>query len=186
MNRRTLFLFAIFGAVCVGGGFLIAQSQQSVPPSLVDYEGFEKLTEDVESYRKTRLVDLDTWLEMAEDENTIILDTRSQGGYNRKHIKGAEHLNFSDFADEKLAKVIPSKDTRILIYCNNNIGGDPAEFMMKAPPLALNVPTFINLVGYGYTNVYELSELVQADDPRIEFEGTMLDLDVLPALQTSR
>jgi hypothetical protein len=39
--------------------------------------------------------------------------------------------------------------------------------------LALNIPTYINLYGYGYQNVYELNELVATFfDKRIEFEGT--------------
>ena len=38
--------------------------------------------------------------------------------------------------------------------------------------LALNIPTYINLYGYGYRNVYELNELVSVRDRRVEFEGT--------------
>lgn len=38
--------------------------------------------------------------------------------------------------------------------------------------LALNIPTFINLYGYGYRNIYELDELVNINDPRVKFEGT--------------
>jgi hypothetical protein len=38
--------------------------------------------------------------------------------------------------------------------------------------MALNVPTYINLYGYGYHNVYELDELVNVKDPRVKFEGT--------------
>ena len=35
-----------------------------------------------------------------------------------------------------------------------------------------NIPTYINLYGYGYRNIYELDELVEMNDPRLEFEGT--------------
>lgn len=41
--------------------------------------------------------------------------------------------------------------------------------------MALNIPTYINLYGYGYRNVYELHELVDVKDPRIEFEGTIVE-----------
>ena len=37
----------------------------------------------------------------------------------------------------------------------------------KAVRLALNIQTFINLVGYGYRNVHELNEVVDFNDPRI-------------------
>lgn len=38
--------------------------------------------------------------------------------------------------------------------------------------MAFNIPTYINLYGYRYRNVYELSELVRVDDSRIAFEGS--------------
>jgi hypothetical protein len=140
-------------------------------PSNVDYAGFIGVTKEVATYRAGRLVDVATFNKMATEPNTIILDTRSQSAYKKKHLKGAVHLNFSDFTDAKLGKVIPTKDTRILIYCNNNISGDVINFRSKSAPLALNVPTFINLYGYGYKNVYELSNLIPATDPRLKFEG---------------
>ena len=83
------------------------------------------------------------------------------------HIEGAIHLNFSDFTDEKLADVIPSKDTRILIYCNNNFTDNIAPVMLKRVELALNVPTFINLYGYGYENIYELDGAYSLENPGI-------------------
>ncbi|HNB99804.1 MAG TPA: rhodanese-like domain-containing protein, partial [Leptospiraceae bacterium] len=116
-------------------------------------------------------------------DKVIILDTRSPAMYKSKHIKGAVHLNFSDFTQRNLARVIPSFDTKVLIYCNNNFEDDQVNFASKiaAPPvannttpitLALNIPTYINLYGYGYKNVYELKELVSVRDERISFEGT--------------
>jgi rhodanese-related sulfurtransferase len=51
------------------------------------------------------------------------------------------------------------------------------QLSVQAKPLmmALNIPTYINLYGYGYRNVYELDELVKVNDPRITFEGTTVD-----------
>jgi Rhodanese-like domain len=150
-------------------------------PSKVDFEGFLKLSEETYQYRKDRLVDLDLFLEMAKDSNTIILDTRSDKMYAMKHVKGAVHLNFADFNVFDLMRVIPSQDTRILIYCNNNINDDelffpskmarPVTLSRKPISLALNIPTFINLYGYGYRNIYELSSLVSVMDGRVQFEG---------------
>jgi len=39
----------------------------------------------------------------------------------------------------------------------------------KVISLALNVPTYINLYGYGYQNIYELDELVDLKDTRVKF-----------------
>jgi 3-mercaptopyruvate sulfurtransferase SseA len=147
--------------------------QASAPrPAKVDYEGFLKAATELEEYRSERLVSIERWLEMAKQPETLILDTRSKEAFDRKHVAGAVHLNFSDFTEAKLAKVIPSKETRILIYCNNNFDNDPVNFATKSVTLALNVPTFINLHGYGYENLYELSVLLDVEDERIRFAGT--------------
>lgn len=152
-------------------------------PSIVDFDAFETLTKEVKNYRKDRLINWSTFEKFSKETNTIILDTRSKEMFEKKHIKGAIHLNFSDFTQENLAQIIPSFNTRIIIYCNNNIDNDPILFASKISlpkkniqskpiSLALNIPTFINLYGYGYKNVYELSELISAFDTRITFEGT--------------
>ncbi len=120
---------------------------------------------------------------MSQEDNVVILDSRSQYFYDRKHLSGAIHLDFSEFTQESLDKILPSRDTKILIYCNNNFSDDPINFASKtsrvAPKmnddqlmLALNIPTYLNLYGYGYENVYELNELVSVDDPRITLVGT--------------
>lgn len=145
------------------------------PPSdaAINYQGFILLSEEVYKYRQDRLVSKRKFLEMAKDSGTIILDTRSKEAYDMGHIKGAVHLNFSDFTEDKLAKVIGSKDTRILIYCNNNFTDNVRPFAKKSIELALNVPTFINLYGYGYENVYELKDAVSMRDPQMQIVATI-------------
>lgn len=159
------------------------------PKAWVDYKDFKNLVIELEKQREERLVSLDVFLKMAKEENVVILDTRSDFRFNRKHLAGAIHLDFTDFTQENLLKLIPDTNTKILIYCNNNFDGDPIDFASKmAKPknnietqilsnrkpimLALNIPTHINLYGYGYKNVYELDELVNINDSRIKFEGT--------------
>ncbi len=170
--------------------------------SLASYDDFKKLVLEVEPYRAKRLISLDKFLTMSKQDNVVILDTRSTARYRRKHLKGAIHLGFSDFTQQALQQLIPDKNTKILIYCNNNFEGDQIDFTSKVVTpvmpienatslenialsietqllpnkkpvmLALNIPTFINLYGYGYKNVYELDELVNVNDARIVFEGT--------------
>jgi hypothetical protein len=160
--------------------------------ALVDFDAYEKLTAEVKKHRKDRLVSVDEFLKMSKEKGTVILDTRSQKMYYGKHIKGAIHLDFTDFTADNLYRLIPKNTTRILIYCNNNFDSEPVYFVTKSVPLkslyadqkllllanqnqltlALNIPTFINLYGYGYKNVYELNELVNTSfDKRIVFEG---------------
>ena len=161
--------------------------------AIVDFDAYEKLLPEVKAHRKSRLVDLPTFLKMAEEKGTIILDTRSDSLFKRKHVKGAIHLNFSDFTQQNLLRIIPNAETKILIYCNNNFIDDQANFASKvvvpvlikkkiAPiSLALNIPTYINLYGSGYRNVYELSELVSTRDKRITFEGTEIRSAIIKA-----
>ena len=149
-----------------------SHAELKIEPSKVDYKGFSLMTKEVDDYRKKRMITMDQFNAMSKEKGTIILDTRSARAYKGVHIKGSVHLNFSDFTADKLAKVIPDKNTRILIYCNNNFKGNVRFLESKAMPLALNIPTFINLYGYGYKNIYELSENLSVKDKRLELDGT--------------
>jgi hypothetical protein len=152
--------------------FALPAFAQHNEAALIDTSGFEKVTRQAFQHRRQRLVNLSTFLELSTQENTLILDTRSASAYSQKHLAGAIHLNFSDFTASKLAALIPDKNTRILIYCNNNFADDPRNFPTKSAPLALNIPTFINLYGYGYTNIYELKDLLSVNNPQLKFSGT--------------
>ena len=147
----------------------------------IDYNGFAELTQNTQAYRAARRVSTKQFKEMARATDTIILDTRSKKAFDEAHVRGAVHLNFSDFTDEKLAKVIPSKDSRILIYCNNNFVNQApiAALACKRVRLALNIPTFINLVGYGYKNVYELGDIIDVKKYHLPLEGTAIKTEKL-------
>ena len=171
------------------------------PKAKVSFDDFKGLVAEVETHRASRLIDLNTFLKMSKEEGVIILDSRSDFRFDRIHLKGAKHLAFTDFTQDNLAKVIPKFETKILIYCNNNFDGNQTDFATKvavprpaankaaatqfaaqAKPLmmALNIPTYVNLYGYGYRNVYELHELVKVNDPRIAFEGSIVEQKPVP------
>ena len=78
---------------------------------------------------------------MAGDPSTVILDARSAEKFALLHVKGAKNLSLPDITEEELAKVIPSKSTRILIYCNNNFLNEPSAFPAKNLSASLNVYT---------------------------------------------
>ncbi len=133
----------------------------------VDYQGFQALTGEVSEYRRSRLLAWDEFAKMAQQPGVLLLDARSAEAFAAGHIKGAVNLPFTDFTPESLAAVVGKSDRPILIYCNNNFVNDRAPVMMKARPLALNIQTFINLVGYGYRNVYELRSAIDFNDPNV-------------------
>ena len=125
----------------------------------VDYAGFAKLTENVSTLRSERLLAKEDFFRLAASDGALLLDTRSSSAFAQGHIEGAVNLPFSDFTADKLREVIgEDPDRPIYIYCNNNFSDDVAPVPLKKAPLALNIPTFINLVGYGYSNVWELGD----------------------------
>jgi phage shock protein E len=145
----------------------------AIPNPLIDYQTFLAKAGEVGRLRTERRVTEEQFRGMAAQSGTVVFDARSDDKYQRLHIKGAKHLDFTEITADNLAKVIPSKSTRVLIYCNNNFLNEPAAFATKAPAASLNIHTFNTLVNYGYTNVYELGPLVDIRKTKIEFEGTL-------------
>ena len=68
---------------------------------------------------------------MSKEPGVIILDSRSDFRFERIHVKGAKHLAFTDYTQDNLKKVIPTFETKILIYCNNNFDGNQTDFASK-------------------------------------------------------
>jgi phage shock protein E len=152
-------------------GFTLAALLAAATPAnpQIDYPGFRDLTLSVEDYRRARLVDWEGFAAAAAEPGALILDARSGSAFAEGHIEGAVNLPFTDFTAESLARVIGRADRPILIYCNNNFSNDVAPVQLKSVRLALNIQTFVNLVGYGYANVRELDEVVDFNDPKVRW-----------------
>jgi hypothetical protein len=147
------------------------QAADKTANPLIDYPGFQKLALAVAPIRAERRISEEEFTTLAARPGTIVLDARSADKYALRHIRGAVSLPFTDFTDEALAKVIPTKTTRVLIYCNNNFRGAPVSLASKSPAASLNISTYIALTTYGYTNVYELAPLLDVKTTRLPFEG---------------
>ena len=148
---------------------LLAAAATAQPPAnpQIDYAGFRRLAGTVEPYRQTHLVSWQEFQQRARDPRVLILDARSEAAFAEGHIAGAVNLPLPDFTAESLARVIGRSDRPILIYCNNNFRNNQQPVVRKLVTLALNIQTFINLVGYGYRNVHELNEVIDFNDSRI-------------------
>lgn len=155
-------MMALVAAPLVAFSPMIAPAHAQTTPDQpdqpqVDYDRFAQLTAEVAPWRAQRLLSREAFFAKAAEEGVLLLDTRSAEAFAAGHIEGAVNLPFSDFTAEKLRAVIGEDMNRaILIYCNNNFTDDAFPVVLKNAPLALNIPTFINLVGYGYANVWEL------------------------------
>lgn len=143
-----------------------------IPNPKIDYAAYLKVAEEVEATRRERRLTEEQFIAMAAQPGTVVLDAHSADKFRLLHIKGAVSLPFTDFTAETLAQVIPSKDTRILIYCNNNFRGDETAFATKAAPASLNISTYVNLAIYGYRNIYELGPLLDVKHTKLSLETT--------------
>ena len=78
--------------------------------------------------------------EMMDTQEVIILDVREQDEYDGGHIPGAVLLPLGSISEESAARVIPEKDTTVLVYCRS---GSRSKKAAKA------------LAELGYTGIYE-------------------------------
>jgi len=145
-------------------------SADEIPNPLIDYGAFQLGVDLIAARREAFRVTESDFLRMSRDPATVILDARSSEKFALLHVKGAKNLSLPDITEEELAKVIPSKATRVLIYCNNNFLNEPQAFPSKVLSASLNVYTMNVLFAYGYKNVYELGPLIDIHKTRIPFE----------------
>lgn len=139
----------------------------------IDYQGFTGLVGNLAKVREKHRLAWPEFARRARAEGALLLDARSAAAFARGHLDGAVNLPFSDFTAEALAEVIgPNRKRPIHIYCNNNFRDNRAPVVTKMAPLALNIPTFINLHGYGYGNVWELADVISMEDPAVGWVGT--------------
>ena len=147
--------------------------QQQIQNPRIDFDAHLRAAGETNALRAARRVTEDQFLTLAAEPGTVVLDARSADKFRLRHVKGAVNLPFTDFTEESLAKVIPTKNTRVLIYCNNNFRNDQVALAEKRASAALNISTFINLTIYGYTNVYELGPLVNVESSKLPLAGEL-------------
>ena len=151
--------------------YAISCFAERLPNELIDYSGFQQLVGEIKDIREERRLTEEQFLEAMKSGEYIILDARSKKNFDLRHIQEAVNLPFTEFTAESLSQVIPSKDTKILIYCNNNFRGSPVSFASKAATASLNLSTQIALAAYGYKHVYELGPLLEVGKTKIPFTG---------------
>jgi len=55
---------------------------------------------------------------MNNEDDALIIDTRSEADFNKGHIKGARNISLSDLASD-LSQYSAYKDKTVLVYCNS-------------------------------------------------------------------
>jgi len=138
----------------------------------IDMDGFLRVATEAARHRESRRVSEAEFIRLSRLPGTIVLDARSRDRYDLLHVKGAIHLSFPDIAIESLERVLPDRNARILIYCNNNFANDERAFMRKIATASLNLSTYVSLYDYGYRNVWELGPLLDVETTKIELVST--------------
>jgi hypothetical protein len=149
-----------------------AQGKASIANPSIDMKGYLRVAFEAAEYRESRRLSEEEFIKMSRDSETVILDARSKEKYDELHIKGAVNLSFPDITVDSLNRLLPDKNTRILIYCNNNFVNAEQPFPTKMAAASLNISTYIALYTYGYRNVYELGPLVDFKNSKLEFSSS--------------
>lgn len=133
----------------------------------IDMKAYLEVARTAASYRDSHRLTEEEFIRMAAEPGTIVLDARSPEKYRQLHVAGAVNLTFADISEESLARLLPDKGARILIYCNNNFAGDESAFPRKLASASLNLSTYVALYDYGYRNVYELAPLLDVRTAKV-------------------
>jgi len=169
MKNRMVLLVMM---VAVIAGAINAQKAVKIDNPAIDPVGFRKLVNKALDHREKRRLTEDQFIAMSKEDGVVILDARSKEKFDELHIKEAVNLSFPDITVDSLATLLPDKNTKILIYCNNNFENAERAFPTKVAPASLNLSTYISLYTYGYRNVYELGPLLDANTTKIELVPT--------------
>jgi Rhodanese-like domain. len=170
MTLRATLLIVTLGLTA--GVSAQAETPGTIENPAIDMEGHLRIAAEAAQHRQSRRLSEDVFLSMTREEGTVVLDARSRDKYDELHVAGAVNLPFPDITVASLNQLLPDKNTRVLIYCNNNFVNAEKAFPSKISRSSLNVSTYITLYDYGYRNVYELGPLLDAKTTRIPFDGT--------------
>ena len=148
-----------------------ARADEPIANPLINYAQFQNIVHRSASPRELHRLTEQQFLDTLREDGVVVLDARSASMYRLRHVRGAINLPFTDFTADALARVIPRKDSKVVIYCNNNFAGSPVAFASKAPAASLNLATYTSLVAYGYSNIDELGPLLDVRTTAIPFAG---------------
>lgn len=98
---------------------------------------------------------VDAWL---KDGSVILIDLRSADEFKEKHVKGAINLPATELTNKALSKVIPDKNSRVVIYCSNNL-------ILHSRKLALTTMAYPAIKQLGYENVFILDSATRDQFP---------------------
>jgi hypothetical protein len=153
---KRLLLIALL--CCSGAAFAEEnQSRQEMLKQLIPTDDYFKKSVEINKLRQTRQVSTSELLGMLDDKNTVILDVRGDEDFRQMHIRGSKHLSLSDMTAATLAKAVPSKTTRIVLYC------DTALIPYPTRRVAVSAQAYPLIYQHGYEILFEVGQLWKSD-----------------------
>lgn len=141
----------IIGALLTTTGTVVSAQNKAVvkPLTFGEYAGAVKAVK-INEHTMT----LQEFEKIADKPDTCILDLRSEGEYKSGHIKGAKLLG-ADIEETKLKELIPSKSSKVILYCANTL--------YPSRRISLNFSCLPQVITLGYKNVFVLEEVWHRD-----------------------
>jgi len=137
MVRILFILFCSLGALVYAQEPVVRNSQTNTEKrktGACDFDTFVDQATKLQSYREKRLPSSVAFAAKASEQGTIVIDARSPTAYRECHVAGSVNIPYTDFTSENLARHIPKKQTRILIYCRNNLDDTAVTKISTALP----------------------------------------------------
>jgi len=149
-GRQTLFFIGLSLLCLIWAAFAAhAQGQAPAPEKTpLSYLQYHQEAEKIDE--KAHTVSLDKFLELRKQKGTVVVDLRSPEQYAQSHVEGAVQFG-ADISKEKLEKLIPSKDTTVLLYCEYSL--------MPVRMIALTNVSLPQFILHGYKNTYKLAPI---------------------------
>ena len=68
--------------------------------------------------RIAKAADVARWL---SEHSVVLIDVRSKESFARGHLRGAINLPATELTDEALKRTVPSTESRLVLYCDDNL-----------------------------------------------------------------
>ncbi len=125
---------------------------QDAPKIVLPSKEFHEEAVRLEADRAKHTLKLDGLLkELKSSEKKVIIDLRGEDAYQKEHITDAINIPMEKLTEDYLAKVIPDKNTKIIIYCDNTF------FPVRS--IAITTYGYPTLRKLGYSNVFDIESL---------------------------
>lgn len=168
-KRNNTIALAAAGLFIAIGICAPAHAQTEATATDVKAAAFTRDLPSALEHRQERVIDIDAFSQMNSEANTVILDTRSREDFAEGHIYGAVNLPLSEMTLLNLADAVDDRETRILIFGDENIAEIAARSDYEVSTLPINMLTYISLHRYGYYEIYELGEKASLKDERMDW-----------------